>query len=232
MIAAIVNAVAVAIGSCIGLFVKKGIPEKYTSAIMQAIGLCVMLIGIEGAIGSGNVLIMIVSMVLGTLVGMLLDLDGKVNALGKLADKLVPQKEGQPSAAAGFVAASLLMCVGAMTIVGSIEAGLRGDGSLLYTKSIMDFISSIFLTLSLGIGVLLSSVTILVVQGGIVLLAVALAPFFTDPIISAMSTVGSVTILALGLNLIGVTKFKVANFLPAIIIAPILTILWSLVGLG
>ena len=228
MLGAIVNTLTVIAGSAIGLFCKKGIPQKYADRIMQAIALATIVIGIQGALETESVIILIIALVLGVALGTWLDIDGKLNRLGSLADRLFPHKEGSPSAAAGFVAASLLMCVGTMTIVGAIKAGIQGDNTLLFTKSVMDFISGIFLTVSLGFGVMLSAVTILVLEGGIALLASLLSPIFTEAIILSISSCGSVLILALGLDILGVVKLKVADFLPAIVFAPIITAIVSL----
>lgn len=228
MIGVIVNVVAVIIGSLIGLLFKKGIPKTLSDVVMIAIGLCTLVIGIQGSIATDNPLILIISMVLGTIVGSLIDLDKRLHNLGKLAENLVPSNPQNGSVAYAFVAASLLMCVGAMSVVGSLNAGLVGDNSILFTKSLMDFISSIFMTLSLGVGVALASITVLVLQGSVVLLAQVIAPILTDSMVLAMSSVGSVIILALGLNLIGLSKFKIANFLPAILFAPFVALLFTL----
>ena len=132
------------------------------------------------------------------------------------------RKNDQVTLAEGFVAASLLFCVGAMTIVGSLQAGLTGDCEMLYTKAALDLISSCVLAASLGFGVLLAGVFVLVFQGGLVLLAGFVAPFLTDYAIGEMTCAGSVLIIALGLNIIGITKIKVADYLPVILIPPLL----------
>ncbi len=222
MLGVIVNVGTVLLGSLVGLFLKRGIPEKVTEALMIGIGLCTVFIGISGALQGENTLVLILSMAIGTVIGTLLDIDRQLNRLAAYVETRFKQKDGQVTVAEGFVTASLLFCVGAMTIVGSLQAGLTGDCEMLYTKATLDLISSCVLSASLGIGVLLADAFVLVFQGGLVLLAGFIAPFLTDYAIGEMTCAGSVLIIALGLNLIGVTKIKVANYLPVILIPPFL----------
>ena len=215
----LVNVLTVLIGSTLGLLLKKQIPERLTSAVMTAIGLCTVAIGVTGVIKGQNQLVMIISLVLGTIIGTLIDIDGK---LTKIGDKLQKKKgENEKSTfSQGFVTASLLFCVGAMTIVGSMNAGISGDNQMLYTKSVLDLISSTMLGASLGIGVLFSSVFVLVFQGGLVALSMTLGSFLNDFAVAELICAGSVMIIALGLNLIGITKIKVANLLPGLVLVP------------
>lgn len=222
MLGVIVNVGTVLLGSLVGLFLKRGIPEKVTEALMIGVGLCTVFIGISGALQGENTLVLILSMAIGTVIGTLLDIDRQLNRLAAYVENRFKQKDGQVTVAEGFVTASLLFCVGAMTIVGSLQAGLTGDCEMLYTKATLDLISSCVLSASLGIGVLLADIFVLVFQGGLVLLAGFIAPFLTDYAIGEMTCAGSVLIIALGLNLIGVTKIKVANYLPVILIPPFL----------
>lgn len=227
MIGVIVNTATVILGSLLGLLLKKGIPEKISKATMIAIGLCTLYIGIDGALEGSNAIILIVSMVLGTIIGTWIDLDDKINKLGAFVEKKMKKPGGTASVAEGFVTASLLFCVGAMTIVGSLNAGLSGDNTLLFTKSILDLISSCMLASTLGIGVLFAALFILGFQGALVLCAGLLQNVLTDSVIIAEITcAGSVMIIGLGLNLLGISKFKIANFLPAIIFVPLV---WYLV---
>ena len=227
MLGVLVNVGTVLIGSLVGLFLKRGIPEKVTEALMIGIGLCTVFIGISGALEGENTLVLILSMAIATVIGTLLDIDKQLNRLAAYVEARFKQKEGQVTVAEGFVTASLLFCVGAMTIVGSLQAGLTGDYEMLFTKATLDLVSSCVLAASLGIGVLLADIFVLVFQGGIVLLAGLVAPFLTDYAIGEMTCAGSVLIIALGLNLIGVTKIKVANYLPVIFIPPILCLFMS-----
>ncbi len=222
----LVNTLTVIIGGTVGLLLKKQIPEKLTSAVMTAIGLCTIAIGIGGIIKGQNQLVMIISLVLGTIVGTLIDLDGK---LSKLGDKLQKKNKADSQSSTfsqGFVTASLLFCVGAMTIVGSMNAGISGDNQMLYTKSLLDLISGTMLSASLGIGVLFSAAFVLVFQGGLVGLSMLLGSFLSEFAINELICAGSVLITALGLNLIGVTKIKVANLLPGLIFVPFVCMLF------
>lgn len=220
----LVNTLTVIIGSAVGLIFKKAIPEKLTGAVMTAIGLCTIAIGIGGIIKGQNQLVMIISLVLGTIVGTLIDIDGKLSSLGnKFQNKI--KKEGKTESDAstfsqGFVTASLLFCVGAMTIVGSMNAGISGDNQMLYTKAVLDLISSSMLAASLGFGVMCSAAFVLVFQGGLVALSMLLGSFLSDFAVAELICAGSVMITALGLNLIGVAKIKVANLLPALVFVP------------
>ena len=215
----LVNVLTVLIGSTVGLLLKKQIPEKLTNAVMTAIGLCTVAIGVTGVIKGQTQLVMIISLVLGTIIGTLIDIDGK---LTKIGDKLQKKKgENEKNTfSQGFVTASLLFCVGAMTIVGSMNAGISGDNQMIYTKSVLDLISSTMLGASLGIGVLFSSAFVFVFQGGLVALSMALGSFLNDFAVAELICAGSVMIIALGLNLIGITKIKVANLLPGLVFVP------------
>lgn len=232
-IGVIINTVTVLLGSLLGLLAKKGIPDKLSKAVMTAIGLCTIYIGFDGALKGDNTIILIVSMVFGTLLGSLIDLDQKIERVGKWIEKKVKKKDdGSASIAEGFMSATLLFCVGTMTIVGGINAGLNGDNELYFTKATLDFISAIMLTSSLGIGVIFAAVSVLVIQGGIVILASLMQNMLTDTLmISEVVCCGSVIIIGLGLNLIGVTKIKVANMLPAVFLVPLFYFLWGLLPL-
>ncbi len=228
----IVNTITVLVGSGIGLLLKKQMPEKLTNGVMYAIGLCTLAIGITGVIKGENQLVMIISMVLGAIIGTLIDIDGK---LTKLGDKLQNgrKKKGKKGDTAtfsqGFVTASLLFCVGAMTIVGSMNAGISGDNQMIYTKSLLDLISSSMLAASLGIGVMCSSVFVFVFQGLLVTLAIFLGSFLSDFAVAELVCAGSVMIVALGLNLLNVTKIKVANLLPGLIFVPFICMIFDLI---
>ena len=224
----LVNVVTAVLGGLLGTLFKKGIPEKITKAVMTAVGLCVLYIGIDGALKGENTLVLIISMLVGTVIGSLIDIDDKINRLGFFAEKKFNKGEKKVSIAEGFVTATLLFCVGSMTVVGSLNAGLRGDNQMLYTKAVLDLISGTVIATSCGIGVVFSGFSVLVIQGGIVLLAQQLNGILTTQAIDEMTCVGSVIIIALGLNLIGISKFKVANFMPAIFLAPLVCMLLNM----
>ena len=222
MIGVFVNVATVLLGSAVGLLFRKGIPERISKALMLAIGLCTLYIGIDGALEGSQTIVLILSMVFGTLIGTLIDIDDKINRIGLFIEKKMKRGDDRSSIAEGFMTASLLFCVGAMTIVGSLNAGLTGNNTLLFTKSILDLISSCLLASTLGIGVMFAALFVLVVQGGLVLLAGLLQNVLTDQaLIAEITCAGSVMIIALGLNLLGITKLKVANFLPALLLVPL-----------
>ncbi len=225
MVGVIVNSVAVIIGSLIGLIFKKGIPDKVKTATMTGLGACIVMIGASGVMEGENTLILIASTVIGVIIGTLLNIDGGVNRLGQAVEKKFQKnkKEGNISIAEGFVSATILFCVGAMAVTGSFQAGLVGDNSVLFTKAALDMVSAIMLTASLGVGVMLSAVPLFLYQGALALLAGVISPLLSGAAVIEMTGAGSLIIIMIGTNLMGVTKVKVADFLPAIVIAPILT---------
>lgn len=229
MLGVIINVITVILGSCVGLLFKKGIPEKVSKAAMTGLGACTLYIGIAGSLCGENVLILIASVVLGVISGTLLDIDGGINKLAKKVETKF-KKESGVSVAEGLVTATLLFCVGSMTITGSIQAGLTGDNSVLITKATLDLVSSMMLASSLGFGVVLSAVSVFVIQGGLVLLAGLISPFMSAGAINEMTCAGSILIIMIGTNLMGITKIKVADFLPAIVFAPVIYNLVALVS--
>lgn len=213
---AIVNSVVVIIGSLIGLVIGHRLSEKLNLALMQGIGLVVLTIGITGAIEGENALVMILSIVLGIMLGEAIDIDGRVNGwVNQLSAKF--QRDGDSSQLAqGFLSATMMFSIGSMAIVGSLESGLIGDNTTLYTKSVIDGITSILFSSSLGIGVAFSSVPLLIYQGGLTLFARSLAPFLLDAIILEMTTVGSILLIGMGLNILNITEIKIMNMVPAV----------------
>ena len=230
MLGVLVNTLAVIVGSTVGLLFKKVIPPKISGGVMTALGLCTVYIGVDGMLTDTNVLLVIAAMVLGAIVGFLLNIDGGIEKLGKIIEGRVAGRSAAGTVAQGFMTASLVFCVGAMTVVGSLNSGISGDHTLIFTKSLLDLCSSMMLAASLGVGVLFASAFVFVFQGALVLFARFLQPVLSDGAVTAMVCVGSLMILALGLNLINVTKIKVANFLPALVFAPLLWWLFSLIG--
>lgn len=214
MLGTIVNTLAILAGCAIGLLLKRGINEKVTDAIMKGISLCVVYIGIDGMLEGSKTLAVIIAMALGAAIGTLLDLNGKMEKLGKMIEGRI--SNGVADIAQGFVTASLIYCVGAMAVVGSLQSGLNGDHSMLYTKALLDGISAMVLTASLGAGVGLSAASVFVYQGALTLLAGLIAPVLSDAVVAEMTCVGSILIAALGLNMLGVVKLKVMDYVPAI----------------
>ena len=223
MIGVFVNMLAVIVGSLIGLLFKKGIPTKITRSIMAALGLCVIYIGVQGVLKGENPIIAIVCMAIGGSIGEIVDIDKQMKRLGAFVESRFNKNGGHSPIAESFVTGCLMFCVGAMTIVGSLNSGLGIEGGLetIYTKSVLDCISSMVIASTLGFGVIFTSVFILFFQGGIVLLAEFLHPFLTEIVISELTCVGSIMIIGLGLNVVGATKIKVANYLPSLVILPI-----------
>ena len=211
------NTAVVLVGSCIGLLFRKGLPERFGQVIMKGLGLCVMYIGVKGALKGENEIIAILSIAVGAVIGELLRLDERLEKLGGWIERKCKKREDdKTSVTEGFVSASLLFCVGAMTILGSLESGISGDHSTLFLKSILDFTCSIIYASTLGYGVIFSAATVLVIQGSITLLAGWIAPVLTETVILEMSCVGSILIIGLALNMLGITKLKTMNYVPAI----------------
>ncbi len=234
-----VNALSITAGSLAGMLLKwlagrfssllpagsAALGQRLQTIVMQGVALCVLYLGISGCLKGQNSLIAIVAMVLGALLGELLDLDRRMRTLGdwvqKKTERLVRADSEGPSISDGFVTASLLFCVGAMAIVGALQDGLTGDHSMLFAKSLLDGISAVVFGASLGLGVLFSAAAVFLYQGLIALLASFLAPLLGDAVIAEMTCVGSLLIVALALNMLGLTKIKVMNLVPAILL-PIL----------
>lgn len=224
----IVNVAAVLIGTAVGLLIRRfagsaaAKSKRFSDTsdlIFKGLGLCVLLIGITGAIETKSILCVILSVTLGGLIGGLIDIDSLFGKLGNKLERLAGGKEG--SISQGFVSASLLFCVGAMTVIGSMESGISCDHTTLISKSVIDMFAAVILASTMGVGVALSAATVFVSQGSITVIAYfagnALADtVLTDAVVCEMSAVGSLIIIGLSLNMIGITKLKVANFLPAI----------------
>lgn len=226
MLGTIVNTVAIIIGSLLGLVFRGGIPKKYNITIMQAISLAVILIGLKMALKTDAILLVIFSLVIGSLIGEFLKIEGRLESLGKrLETRFAKAGDGISK---GFVFTSLIFCVGSMAIVGSLESGLTGNHQTLFAKSALDGISSIIFTSSLGIGVIFSSISVFIYQGLITASASLMKPFLITPVINQMSAVGGLLIIAIGFNLLEIQKIKVGNMLPAIFIPLIYYILKQL----
>lgn len=221
MLGSIVNCFAVVIGGLAGVFLKKGIPEKIGNAIMSGLALCVLYIGISGSLSGENILIAILSITIGSLLGEWIDLDKRINWLGNRLESRFKGKNDKVSISQGFVTSSLLFCVGAMAIVGSLQSGLTGNHETLFAKSLIDGIAALVLASSLGIGVVMSGGLLLLYEGSITLLAQVISPYLTTSVINEMTCVGSLLIIGLALNMLKITNLKIMNYLPAVFI-PIL----------
>ena len=222
----IVNTVAVFFGALLGLVLRRllsRLPKKegagedtrptLSLTIQQGLGLCVVLIGMQGALAANNILVVILSMVFGALLGRLLDLDGKMAALGRMVERRVQAHGG--SVAEGFVSATLLFCVGAMTVTGAMEAAMLHQHTTYYAKAMIDMVSAVIFAFSLGYGVLFSAVSVFLIQGTYTLIALLAAGAIPALVTGEMMAVGSLLVVAIGTNLMKVTDIKVMNYLPA-----------------
>jgi len=212
------NAAAIVLGGLLGCLLRGGIREKLRQTINYGLALCVIIIGVNGALKTSNTLAMIVSVIVGSVLGEFMRIEDGIERLGNWAQSKLAK--GDTGFAAGFVNASLLFCVGAMAVVGALEAGLQNKPDTLLAKSALDGVFSIILASSFGPGVIFSAVPILIYQGGIALLSGVLAPLLTDALINEMSAVGSLLIIGIGVNSMGFLKdrIRVGNMLPAILI--------------
>lgn len=218
MIAAVINAVFVAVGSALGLLLKNRISEKYSKAIMNGIALCVALIGVNSALKSNNTLCVIICMVVGIMLGELLRIEDRLDSLGDRLKSRFIKSEGDSRFTEGFMTAVLLFCVGSMTVVGSMEAGINHDYTMIVAKSVLDGISSISFAAAMGVGVLFSSLGVLLYQGALTLLFILVGPVLPDAVVAEMTGVGGLLIIGLSINVLGLLgdkKLCVGNMLPA-----------------
>ena len=227
----IINVAAIVVGGLLGMLLKNFLPDRVQDTVIKAVGVCVLFIGIsgamqemltvsDGAIVSGGGMVTILSFALGSLVGSFLDLEGKIEQFGAWLKKKCGS-ENDSRFLDGFVTASLTVCIGAMAIVGAIEDGLAGDYSLLASKSLLDFISVMIMSSSMGKGCLFSAIPVAILQGGVTLLARFIQPLMTATALSYLSMTGSILIFCVGVNLMWGHKVKVANMLPTIVFAVI-----------
>ena len=216
MVGVIINVAAVLAGGTLGLLLGGRVPQRLRETIMQGLALCILLIGAQGALETANVLAVIVCMVAGGLLGEALDIEKRLESLGALAERKFAHGGQNGRFAQGFITASLLFCVGAMAVVGSLNAGLTGDNSTLIAKAALDLVTAVFFAAALGPGVLLAAAAVLVYQGAIALMAGWLAPVLTDAIVTEMSAVGGLLIMGLSFNMLGMAKIRAGNLLPAI----------------
>lgn len=229
MIGTLINTALIIAGSLLGLLIRRGIPQRVQDALIKAMGLSTVLIGLSGALKTGDTLCMIVCMGLGSLIGSLLNLEARLDHFGEQVEKRFHASESG-SIARGFVTCTLIYCVGAMAIVGSIESAVHGNHSTLIAKGIIDGLTAIIFTSTLGIGVALSAVSVLIYQGLISLLASLVAPLLTDPLITEMSATGGLLIAGIGLNLVYKERIPVGNMLPAIFLPILYLPISSLLG--
>ena len=218
MIATLINAALILVGGLIGLLFKNLISERLSAVLTSALALCVLGIGISGMITTNDTMCVIICMVVGTLLGEALAIERRLERAGELLRRKV-SKEGSGSRfTEGFVTATLIYCVGAMAVTGSIEAGLNGNYSIIVSKGVLDGVSAVSFAAAMGVGVLFSALPVLAYQGAITLLAAVVGPYLGDAVVTEMSAVGGTIIVALGINMLGLGKEKIraGNMLPAI----------------
>lgn len=228
MLGTLVNVVAIILGSLAGHFVIPAIPESMSQTVTAGVALAVVLIGMDMALTTQNLLIIILSLALGGAIGELAGIQGALDRLGERVRQAVPSAIGVGEA---FVTATLIFCVGPMAIMGAIQSGVAGDHATLYAKSTLDGITSLVLGSTLGLGVLGSAVPVFLYQGGITLAAAQLSTLLTADMVTELTASGGMIIVALGLNMLGVTRLRVANLLPALVIAPALSLLSEMLSI-
>lgn len=221
LLGSIVNGAVVVLCGIIGSLVKEKLPRHICDAVVKALSLCIIYIGIDGALSGENALIAIISIAIGTVVGEWIDIDKYMNRFGMFVQNKV-SKNSENKIADGFVSATLLICVGAWAITGSMDAGIRGDHTSLFAKTVVDACSTLIMATTLGVGVALSGISVFLYQGALTLLSTVIEPFLTQTIINELTCVGSILIIAIGLNMMGLTKVKVVNMLPSVLIPFIL----------
>ncbi len=219
MIAAFVNAVVILVGGAAGLLLRRGISERFKMIVMQALALAVFLIGLQSALKGEDAMVVIVCMVAGAVIGEALKLEQRLDAFGKRLEIKFDQG-GTGTFGKGFVTATLVYCVGAMAVVGSLEAGLSGNYATIFAKSGLDGVSSVIFASTLGAGVLFSAIPVLLYQGAITLLAHVVGPFLSEACVAAMTSVGGLLIIGISLNMLEIKSLRVVNLLPAILLPP------------
>ena len=224
-IGSIVNALAIIGGSLIGCWLQTRFPERIRTIVFQGLGLCVMLIGVQMALKVENLLIVIFAVLLGGITGELLRLDTALERLGNSCKRLVGSKNAQFTD--GLVTTSLLFCIGAMAIIGSLEEGIRGNPTIIYTKSILDGFAAIAFAATYGTGVIFSFIPVLLYQGSITLGASFFQQYFSDMMIAQITSCGGLLIIGISINLLELTEIRLANLLPSLLYVIVLTFLFA-----
>ena len=229
MIGTVVNILAIIAGSAIGLFLNKRLPDRFIKTFFQVIGLFTIFLGISMAIETTHILHMIMALITGAIIGEALKIQQGMERVGEYIK--IKFKIGNEKFTEGLVTAFLLYCIGSLTILGAIEAGLTGNQKLIYIKSLMDGVSSIALASGLGIGVMFSVVPLLIFQGGITLLASMFGDFFPQIMVVEMSAVGGILLIGMGISILDIKKINVMNMLPALVTIIILLWLFPTIGI-
>ena len=217
LLGSLVNAGAIVVGGLVGMFAGKLLPERLRTSVMAALSLMTIGIAVPGLLKSSNALIPIISMVIGTIIGELLNIDAAVNKLGENLQK----RFSGSRVTEGFVTGSLVFAIGALAVMGPLQSGLQHQHDLLFSKSVIDGVASIVFASTLGLGVALSGLMVFAVEGSIALLASVVAPDLGEAVVNEITFVGSLLIVGISLNLLGITKLRILNMVPAILL-PIL----------
>lgn len=217
----LVNALAVAVGAGLGMLLGSRLPERVRLIVFQGIGLCVLIIGIQSALKTANPLIMIFSIVIGSIIGEVLNLEDRLANLGDVLKKRF--SSSNPHFTEGFLSASVIFCVGAMSILGSFEEGLGNGRSIVYTKSILDGFTAMAMASALGLGVMFSGAVIVVYQGLLVLFAALLIHWLTPAVMTELTATGGIIILGIGINMLELLRIRLANMVPALLVVVILS---------
>ncbi len=214
MVGTIINALAILVGGMVGVLFKNVIPEKIAEALLKASGLTVITVGIKLSLVGENLTLLIMSVIIGTAIGELINIEGKLDNLGVFVESKLKNKSSNITL--GFVTCTLIYCVGSMSIIGAIQSGLTGNHEILFSKALLDGIMSITMAVSMGVGVAFSSISVLIYQGTITLLAQFMQSLLSDVVVTEMTAIGGVLIMAIGLNFLEIKRIKVGNMLPAI----------------
>ena len=236
MIAVFVNCIAIIIGSLIGIIFSSRISDNLSRVVQTGSGVVTMVIGIEMALAYENIIFLAMAIIAGGILGSWMDIDGKILLLGDALGKLVlrkkhsqgQQEQGSSNFAYGFLNASVLFCVGAMAILGSIKAGIDGDYTIIFTKSVLDGFMAIVFAAALGIGTAFSALTVLVYQSALTLLSGLVAAYTNDVLLAELGATGGILIIMIGVNLMGLAKIKTANYLPALVLSVVFVVVKDL----
>lgn len=217
----LVNGLAVIICGVLGAVIKNRLPKHLCDTIVKGLALCIIYIGIDGALNGQNALITIISITIGAIVGELIDINKHLKRFGDFIQSKV-KSMGDSKFSEGFVSVTLLICVGAWAITGAMDAGIRGEHNSFYAKAVVDGVSTLIMATTMGVGTALAGVVLIIYQGGLALLSTLIEPFLTATIVNELTCVGSILIIGIGLNMMGLTKIKVVNILPAVVVPFIL----------
>ena len=232
MIATVINAAGIVLGGLLGLLLGKRFPQRITESLMNVFGLCTMTIGTMGALQTGNIIHVLICLIFGTVIGELIRIEKRIYNLGGRLEARFASGGRQGGFTTGFLTATLLYCVGSMAIMGTLEAGIRQDYTMLFTKTLMDSVTAIGLAATLGVGVLFSALPLFVYQGAITLASSILAPLLSTTVVTEMGAIGGVLLIGMGINMLFDRKIRLSNMLPGIFLPMVYFLLLSALGVG